>query len=383
MKKWIVKKNIAPYVKIKYNQIQKEGLSMKFIHIADIHLGAVPDSGKPWGEDRAKEIWETMEHIIDVCNKEEVDLLLVAGDLFHRQPKVRELKELDYLFSKLETAQVVIMAGNHDYISIRSNYRDYPWSDNVHMFYIMDLQIMEFPEINTKVYGLSYLQRDITESIYDDLKPEDKKGFHILLAHGGDEKNIPINKKKLQASGFDYIALGHIHKPEIISERMAYSGSLEPLDKNETGERGYILGNVNKTAEASTKIDIKFIPSSQREYKSIELYIDVTTTNGALKDKALEEIRKNGDQNIYIFHIKGLRDPNIHFDYNGLMDLGNVLEMNDLSIPDYDFDRIYKENKDNMIGLFIKKIQESSQDDEIINKALYYGIGALLEAQKY
>lgn len=355
---------------------------MKFIHIGDVHLGAVPDSNKPWGEDRAREIWKSMEHIIDVCNKEEADLLLIAGDLFHRQPKVRELKELDYLFSKLERAQVVIMAGNHDYISLRSNYREFPWSDRVHMFYSMDPQVLDFPEINTKVYGLSYLQRDISEALYDDLKPEDKNGYHILLAHGGDEKNIPINKKKLQASGFDYIALGHIHKPEIISERMAYSGSLEPLDKNETGERGYIIGSLSKVTDFTTKTDIRFIPSSHREYRKIDLNVDSTTTKGSLRDQVVDEIRNNGEQNIYIIHIKGLRDPNIHFDNNEVMELGNIIDVNDLSIPDYDFDRIYRENKDNMIGLFIKKVQESSENDEIKNKALYYGIEALLEAQE-
>lgn len=356
---------------------------MKFIHIADVHLGVIPDSDKPWGEIRANEIWKSMEHIINVCNEEEVDLLLVAGDLFHRQPKVRELKELDYLFSKLESAQVVIMAGNHDYLSFRSNYRDFPWNDRVHMFYHSNIELMDFPDINTKVYGLSYLQRDITEPLYDDLKPEDKNGYHILLAHGGDEKNIPINKKKLQASGFDYIALGHIHKPEIISEKMAYCGSLEPLDKNETGEKGYILGNINKITEGLSKTEIRFIPSSHREYKNIDLNVDTTTTMGSLKDQAVDEIIRNGEQNIYIFHIKGMRDPNIHFVINEIMELGNVLEVNNLSIPDYDFDRIYRENKDNMIGLFIKEIKESSEDDVIINKALYYGIEALLEAREY
>src|SRR5699024_10336326 len=120
----------------------RRGLSMKFIHIADVHLGAIPDSDKPWGEIRAKEIWKSMEHIINVCSEEEVDLLLAAGDLFHRQPKVRELKELDYLFSKLESAKVVIMAGNHDYLSFRSNYRGFPWNDRVHMFYHSNIELM-------------------------------------------------------------------------------------------------------------------------------------------------------------------------------------------------------------------------------------------------
>ena len=44
------------------------------------------------------------------------DLLLVAGDLFHRQPLLRELKEVDGLFASLDRTQVVLVAGNHDYM---------------------------------------------------------------------------------------------------------------------------------------------------------------------------------------------------------------------------------------------------------------------------
>ena len=69
---------------------------MKFIHIADVHLGAVPDSNMPWAMERQNEIWESFKNIITVCNREKVDLLLIAGDLFHKQPLLRELKEVNY-----------------------------------------------------------------------------------------------------------------------------------------------------------------------------------------------------------------------------------------------------------------------------------------------
>ena len=74
---------------------------MRFIHIADVHLGARPDAGPLYSEGRARELWETFEHVLGVCEEERTDLLLIAGDLFHRQPLVRELKEADYLFSEL------------------------------------------------------------------------------------------------------------------------------------------------------------------------------------------------------------------------------------------------------------------------------------------
>lgn len=352
---------------------------MRFIHIADVHLGAVPDSNMPWGAQREKEIWTCLNNIITVCNDNRVDLLLIAGDLFHRQPLLRELKEVNYLFSKLETAQVVIMAGNHDYLGARSNYQGFEWVDRVHMFYQETIETIKLPELKTEVTGFSYHTRDITEPIYDTLKAKQNGNIQILLAHGGDEKDVPMNKRKLMEAGFHYVALGHIHKPEIISDRMAYSGSLVPLDKNETGERGYILGEI--TEEEKRQTSIQFIPSSSRQYLRLTLSVDSGTTNGSLADQVEALIRAHGEQHIYQFQIQGVRDETLHFDKELIKGLGNVLEVLDLSVPDYDFDALYRENSDNMIGLFICKIREDANQDEVAKKALYYGIEALLGAR--
>ena len=74
---------------------------MHFFHIADVHLGAAPDAGFPWGARRKEEIWTSFRRLIGKAREEETDLLLIAGDLFHRQPLLRELKEVNYLFSTL------------------------------------------------------------------------------------------------------------------------------------------------------------------------------------------------------------------------------------------------------------------------------------------
>ena len=104
---------------------------MKFIHIADIHLGAAPDLGRPWSKARAKEIWDTFSEVVAVCNRDAVDLLLIAGDLFHRQPLKRELKEADYQFSTLTHTKVVMIAGNHDYLRPGSVYDEFQWCSQV------------------------------------------------------------------------------------------------------------------------------------------------------------------------------------------------------------------------------------------------------------
>ena len=62
---------------------------MKFIHAADVHLGASPDAGSSYTENRGTELWESFERLLKVCEEERVDLLLLAGDLFHRQPLLR------------------------------------------------------------------------------------------------------------------------------------------------------------------------------------------------------------------------------------------------------------------------------------------------------
>ena len=77
-----------------------------------------------WATDRGTEIWDSFYKLLDETERSGADLLLIAGDLFHRQPLKRELKELNYRFSQLTHAKVVIVAGNHDYIGNQSFYKE-------------------------------------------------------------------------------------------------------------------------------------------------------------------------------------------------------------------------------------------------------------------
>lgn len=128
---------------------------MKFIHIADVHLGAIPDAGKVWAKEREKEIWETFEKIVPICNNERADLLLISGDLFHRQPLKKELKEVNYILSKLVQTQVVIIAGSYDYLKESSRYLDFEWHENIHFLTNTQMDKVYFPLIDTEVWGLS------------------------------------------------------------------------------------------------------------------------------------------------------------------------------------------------------------------------------------
>ena len=200
---------------------------MRFIHLADVHLGAVPDRGCPWSSRREEEIWETFRRVIAGIRENPVDLLFISGDLFHRQPLMRELKEVNYLFSTIPDTRVYLMAGNHDFISRDSFYRTFEWNSNVTFFKNRELTCVKDPELDVYVYGLSYYDREIREGLYDKAVPVQEEGIHILLAHGGDEKHIPLSAASLAAAGFDYVALGHIHNAQHCSrESVRYCGTL-------------------------------------------------------------------------------------------------------------------------------------------------------------
>ena len=73
---------------------------VRWIHIADVHLGASPDAGKAYSKVRPQELWDTFAEVIDLCEREQIDLLLIAGDLFHRQPTEKRIKRSELLFFK-------------------------------------------------------------------------------------------------------------------------------------------------------------------------------------------------------------------------------------------------------------------------------------------
>ena len=52
---------------------------MKFIHTADIHLGAEPDAGSSYTAKRPEELWNSFERLLNICEEEQTDLLLIAG----------------------------------------------------------------------------------------------------------------------------------------------------------------------------------------------------------------------------------------------------------------------------------------------------------------
>ncbi len=353
---------------------------MKFIHIADIHLGAKPDAGQAYSANREREIWDTFVAVIEKCEEECVDLLLIAGDLFHRQPLLRELKEVDYIFSKLSKTKVVFIVGNHDHLKKDSYYRTYVWSENVYPILSENIDSVVIDELDVAVYGCSYHRKEITNMQLEERIDLEKQRYHILLGHGGDEKHMPFRKSTMEQLPYDYIALGHIHKPHILLEnKMAYAGALEPIDRADFGCHGYIEGVIKGEIEVSTSI--RFIPFAKREYVYQQVTIDEDMTNYSLKDCLYNYRKTIGMQHMYHFILEGKRNTDVVFDLEQIDTVGNIISIIDQSKPNYNVEKLENENRNNLLGAYIKSFGDV-KEGSVEYMALYEGIQAIEETKR-
>ncbi len=326
---------------------------------------------------RSGEIWNSFERVIDLCEEEKADLLLICGDLFHRQPLVRELKEVNAMFSKLSKTEVVMIVGNHDYLKSDSYYRTFEWAEHVHVLLDRVIDCVEFPKLHTAVYGHSYHSKEIREKTYAEAVAPRRQPHEILMLHGGDEKHVPLKKEELERLGYEYVALGHIHKPQmLVKDRIAYAGALEPIDKNDIGPHGCIVGEITKAG-----CQTEFVPISIREYKHLVIEVTKETSGHQVKNLVKHTIEENGRQNIYKVQLTGFRDPDILFDFTGFDVYGNIVELTDRTKPAYDFEKLKKQNKNNILGCLIEE-WGNREKDSVEYLALCEGVQALMETRR-
>ncbi|OKZ62074.1 MAG: hypothetical protein BHV88_22505 [Clostridiales bacterium 41_12_two_minus] len=163
-------------------------------------------------------------------------------------------------------------------------------------------------------------------------------------------------------SGFDYVAMGHIHKPFMDEKyKMAYCGSLEPIDVNDTGERGYIYGEVDKKG-----LEFEFVPFSKRQYVDLDFTVTPNATNMEIRHRLSDIFNERGKDNMYRVTFNGYRDPEFEISIKDVMDCGNIVTV----------------NKDNILGMFIGQYLDKEPLNPLQQKALYYGTKALSQAME-
>ena len=360
---------------------------IKFIHTGDLHLGLqFKNVGfhREKAENRRLELWDTFERIVDKGIEDKVDFLFIAGDLFEEEYfTLGDMKRVRDNLAKAWNINIIITAGNHDTLRENSLYNRVEWPDNITIFSSEGIEKKEFLDKNTTVYGYSWDSGENEMDIFKDFSGIDEEKINILIIHGDvfskEGPYLPLDKKLLENMGFDYIGLGHIHKPILFSNKMAYCGSPEPLDFGETGVHGIIEGMIQ-----DGKTNIKLLPFSKRTFLEKTLTIDETMGYVEIMDR-IRQIDEESQlkRNLYRIILDGIVEKDVDLNVDDMAkDLSGdfyYVELIDNTIIGYDLDSLEEDNKDNIIGYFIREMKDKDLEDKLIRDALYIGLDVLMK----
>lgn len=270
---------------------------LRLLHTADVHLDSPLKSlalRDPELAERADIATRAaFSRIIDTAIAENVAALLIAGDLFDgRQRSARTGAFLISEFDRLRAhgIRVFYVKGNHDAENPVSGAIDLP--DNVHVFggRAEKVQLAE----NVWIHGISYAHRHAPESLLPKFHPPVPGAINIGMLHTsltgapGHDVYAPCTVAELAAHGFDYWALGHVHKRQVHHESplIVMPGTPQGRDIGETGPKSATLITITEG------ISIRQVPTSILEFATIDLMAAEAESNEALRTMLRQKVQE-------------------------------------------------------------------------------------------
>jgi exonuclease SbcD len=298
---------------------------LKIIHFADLHLGVEtygrldPATGL---SSRLLDFLAALDQLVDYAIENQVDFVLFCGDAYKsREPTPTQQREFARRINRLakEGIPVFLLTGNHDlpnafgratateifdtlaiqkvYVSSRPDvYRipvrsgmlqivSLPWLRRSALLSREETKNLNFKEINER------LEQVLTNIITANVQKLDPKLPAILAAHVwvvgakvGSESSMTIGQEHTLLPGsiahpaFDYIALGHIHRHQVVHEKppVVYAGSLERLNfSEETDEKGFYVVDIEPDGESGgRRVSFHFHQLSGRRFVTINANIE-------------------------------------------------------------------------------------------------------------
>lgn len=286
--------------------------AITFLHAADLHI----DSPFKGFSNVPETVFNTLrdstfvayDRLIETAIKKQVDFILIVGDLFnHEQQSLKAQLHVKNGFEKLKKHRISVFLsyGNHDYIE--GNIYPIQFPDNVHIF--KEEKITHYPLIKNEqtianIYGFSYVKRDVKDNKARQFSIEDNTvPFHIAMLHGTLHGNTdhdpyaPFRLQDLNREPFDYWALGHIHKRQVVQQKppIVYPGNIQGRHRKELGEKGCYYVKMDGSGT-----ELEFIPL--QHVKIVREQIDVTKCSsiGDVNRLLSDMLEKNStEKNLY------------------------------------------------------------------------------------
>jgi DNA repair exonuclease SbcCD nuclease subunit len=241
-------------------------MSFKFFHAADIHLdsplrGLERYEGAPVEQVRGA-TRGAFENLVSACIDEGVSFLLLAGDLYDGDWKdyntglffVKQMKRL-----REAEIKVFIVRGNHDAENSMTKSLRLP-AENTTVFGSRKPQREVIESLNVVIHGQSYPRADVTDDLSLAYPNPEPGAFNIGMLHTALEGTFaehktyaPCTVRGLVDKGYDYWALGHVHKRFVAHEtpHVVFPGNLQGRRAAELGAKGATLVTVDDDGRAS------------------------------------------------------------------------------------------------------------------------------------
>ena len=337
---------------------------MRFIHMADVHFDSpftVLASRENLANERRLEQRKAFADTIEYIKENQIPFLFISGDLYE-QKYIRKstIEYINNLFKEIPNTQIFISPGNHDPFLINSFYNTFEWNNNVTIFN-SEIKIIETEEAD--IYGFGFTDFYCENSQIEKINIKNKN---------------KVNSNKLKEIGFDYVALGHIHKAnyEENKNNFIYPGSLISFGFDELGEHGFLDVEINKNnSEKNNLINlnnseinnnnlkinkkIKFIKVDKRIFEEIKLNISEINSEEELIEK-IKNVKTDKKRNYKII-LEGYK--NIEIDLNKIQKMvlsENILKVKDFSKVKYDIKELANQN--NLKGVFINRILQKEEE---------------------
>ncbi|MEO8013488.1 MAG: DNA repair exonuclease [Polaromonas sp.] len=283
---------------------------MRFIHTADLHIdsplrGLSRYEGAPLERLRGA-TRRALERLVDLALDEQVDFVLIAGDLydrdwqdFHTGLFVRE--QMVRLGRK--GIRVFIVQGNHDARGVIT--RQIPWPEHVKVFSSRTAETVCLEALGVAIHGHSFPDREVPEDLVPGYPSALPGYFNIGLLHtsltgiGGHDTYAPTTLSSLKSRGYDYWALGHIHARQVICEqpRVVFPGNLQGRHARETGSKGCELVTVE-----DGQMTTRFMPLAVVRWHQIDIDLQPVKTLDELPLRVAQALEIAASEEVDVLH---------------------------------------------------------------------------------
>jgi DNA repair exonuclease SbcCD nuclease subunit len=273
---------------------------IRILHLADLHLGRSHSYLGEKATQRKKEADGVLRRIVDKVLEDpiEIDAVVIAGDLFegHKPEDALVGEVIGQLGRLVDTGRTVItLPGNHDELSYRDcvyNQHKSRWPGVlVTSWEWTRVATVETPDGPCHFYGITY-QAGRTQGELDTSIPLETDGLHIAVLHAsvdlpGKDRSLRATSKQLGSLGVDYVALGHVHKPNefrLPKGLAVYPGLIEGSGFDDPGR-----GELTLVTLGDGGPKVEKIPLGVRRIEARDLDLGSMDDPDALR-KAIEEM---------------------------------------------------------------------------------------------